>query len=146
MPLQESLALIRKLYEFYNQNDSNNLSSCENLFASNVQFHDPAVSHSKSGIQSIKQAENSNIKAFPNKKTKIESLLPAEDQIVVRWSSTGTHKGEFQGIAPTNRDFKINGISIYRISNGKIAEIWQIWDRFGLLEQIGELRLAHAHR
>ena len=35
---------------------------------------------------------------------------------------TGTHEGEFQGIAPTGRRINITGLALARIENGKVAE------------------------
>ena len=137
----QNINLVRKLYDLYNKSDLNRLNAFDEILAPNLQLHDPAVSN-KSGPQALKQAETMYIKAFPNKINKIDNIFAADDLVVVRWTVAGTNKGEFQGNAPTNKEFKISGISIYRITSGKISEIWQIWDRYGLLEQLGEI---HHH-
>jgi predicted ester cyclase len=36
----------------------------------------------------------------------------------------GTHSGEFQGIAPTNKRVEVKAIDIFRIEDGKILEHW----------------------
>lgn len=139
----QNINLVRKLFDLYNKNDIDRLNAIEEILAPNLQLHDPSIAN-KSGPQALLQAESCYIKAFPNKMTKIDQIFANEDQVVVRWITNGTHRGEYQGSGPTNKNFKISGISIYRISNGKISEIWQIWDRLGFLEQIGEIRLAKA--
>jgi predicted ester cyclase len=48
-----------------------------------------------------------------------------------------THVGEFLGIAPTDTAVEVNGISIFRIQDGQIAEAWNLMDFMGLLQQIG---------
>ncbi len=142
MPAQQNVNLVRKLFdEVYNKE---NLNLCDEIFAQNIQCHDPAIHNGKSGVQTIKQMENMYNKAFPGKKIKIDDVFATDDQVAVRWTCTGTQKGELQGISPTNKNCKITGISIFRISNGKISEMWQNWDRLGLLEQIGEIQPAHA--
>lgn len=148
MASQDNISLVRKFFDYLNQNDPNKVNACDSLLAPNMQMHDPFQTSMKTPNQSVKQAESEYIRAFPNKKCKIDSIFSAsDDQVVVRWTCTGTHKGEFCGLSPTNKNFTISGISIYRISNNKIAEAWQVWDRFALFEQIGELHLAHAlHR
>lgn len=146
MPSQDNLNVVRKLYDYYNKNDASHLNVFDEVLASNVQIHDSSLQGTKGDLQSHKQAEAGYIKAFPNKKTKIDSIFGSDDQVVVRCTTTATHKGQFQGISPTNKEIKITGISIYRVSNGKITEIWQNWDHLGLLEQIGEYHPAHAHR
>lgn len=145
MPSKENTGLIRKLFEIYNKNDSNNLKAFDEVLASNVQIHDPALPKGKSGIDVIKQVEKEYIKAFPNKKMSIEDIFAADDRVAVRWTASGIQKGEFHGNAPSNRECKTSGISLYHISNGKITEISQVWDLQGLLEQIGKKQFSHAH-
>lgn len=137
MVFQENINLVRKLFDFFNKNDINNLSGFDTVLSADVQLHDTAMKNAKSNLQAYKQAEKGYIEAFPNKVSKIDNVFAMEDQVVVRWTVTGTNKGQYQGNAPTNNDFKISGISIYRIANNKITEIWQVWDRYGLLEQLG---------
>lgn len=144
MSSQENTNVVRKLYELYNKNDASALSAFDQVCAPNVQLHDPVAPKLKAGIQGLKEAETTYAKAFPNKTTKVDAIFAADDRVVVRWTTTGTHKGTFRGIAGTQRDFKVSGISIYQVANGKVTEIWQVWDSLGLLEQIGELQLAQS--
>ena len=55
----------------------------------------------------------------------------------MRWTGTGTHVGEVNGIAPTGRPIRVDAISIHRIRDGKIAETWEVWDTLGFLQQVG---------
>lgn len=142
---QDNVNTIRKLFEFFNKNDLNNLNACEEHVASDVQLHDPAVPNAKAGIQTLKQAESTYIKALPNKKTKIETIFGSGDQVAVNWTCSGTNKGSYQGVPATNKEIKTSGTTIYRLKNGKVTEIWQNWDSLGLMEQLGEVRTAHAH-
>lgn len=143
--VQDNINVVRKLFEFFNKDDSHTLNTCEDQLAPNVQLHDPIQPKAKPGIQTIKQAEADYLKAMPNKKTKIDQIFGTGDQVVVRWTCTGTHKGPYQGIPPTNKDIKTTGISIYKLANGKVVEIWQNWDALGFMEQIGEIKPVHAH-
>lgn len=137
MTAKENMNTVRKLYDLYNTNDPSKLNNWDNLFSGNVAFHDPSSPQAKKGTQAIKQAETSYINAFPNKNTTIDSMMATDDnQVIVRWHSTGTQKGPFHGVQPTNKNFNISGISIYQMENGKISEIWQNWDEFGLMQQL----------
>lgn len=145
MASQENIDIARKLIDCFNIDDPNSLTQFDALIDTNVKYHDLAFPTKTKNLQTFKQAEIEYIKAFPNKKTKIESIVSTEDdQVVVRWTTTGTHKGTFHGIPATNKEFKISGITIWRFSNNKLAEAWQIWDRLGLLEQIGAVHTATA--
>ncbi len=48
-----------------------------------------------------------------------------------------THDGEFVGIAPTGASIEIKAVTMYRIQNERIAEMWNLGDWFGLLQGIG---------
>lgn len=139
---QQSLTLIKRLFdEVYTKG---NLNLIDELIASNVRWHDPARTQHETGIQSFKEMERIYKQAFPNKKLKIDDIMAVDDKVVVHWTLTGTHKGDLEGIPATNRDFKVTGITMYRLANGKVTELWQSWDRLGLLEQIGEVERASA--
>jgi predicted ester cyclase len=67
----------------------------------------------------------------------IDDIFAADDKVVVRWSSHGTHRGEMQGIPPTNRPMTMTGMAIYRFAGGKIVEEWMNNDTLGMLRQLG---------
>jgi len=49
----------------------------------------------------------------------------------------GTHKGEFQGRPPTNKQVNIRSADLYRIENEKIVGHWDVVDQLNLLQQMG---------
>jgi predicted ester cyclase len=49
----------------------------------------------------------------------------------------GTHRGEFLGIAPTGRELTFEGVTIDRVVDGKIVEIYFGWDPDSVVEQLG---------
>lgn len=59
--------------------------------------------------------------------------------MVVRWTGSGTHIGEVNGIAPTGEKVEVDAISIHRMAGGKIAETWEVWDTLGFLQQLGAI-------
>ncbi|MBO2011057.1 ester cyclase [Hymenobacter negativus] len=77
--------------------------------------------------------------AFPDISWTVESLLAEGDQVVVRWSWTGTHQGAFRSFAATHRPVTNSAIAIYQLRNFKIVRSWMQSDRLGFLQQIGAL-------
>jgi steroid delta-isomerase-like uncharacterized protein len=146
MSSKENIKIVQKLYDCYNKNDLQQLNAFDSLVSQNVQFRDPTMPNATSGLQAVKQSEANYIKAFPNKSSKIDTIFSVEDRVVVRWSVNATQKGPFQGIAPTNKPVKISGITIYRIADNKICEIWRSWDQLTLLEQLGVTKHQLAAR
>jgi len=75
--------------------------------------------------------------AFPDITYKVDQIIAEGDRIVAYWTASGTHKGEFRGVAPTGKQIKFSGFDIYRMSDGKLAERWGLNDDLGLLQQLG---------
>jgi predicted ester cyclase len=74
--------------------------------------------------------------SVPDAHYEVDDLIAEDDKVVVRWRMLGTHRGAFQGIAPTNRAIVLKGIAIYRLANGMFVERWVVSDVHGVLEQI----------
>ena len=75
---------------------------------------------------------------YPDLEYNIEELLAAEgDRIACRWNWTGTHRGEDLGMPPTGKRVTVRGISIFRLRDGKIAEVWVVRNDLPLLQQLG---------
>jgi steroid delta-isomerase-like uncharacterized protein len=75
--------------------------------------------------------------AFPDIHFTVKDQFADKDRVITHWTATGTHRGEFKGIAPTGRKFSITSIDIDRIVNGKVVECWSHMDELGLLRQLG---------
>jgi predicted ester cyclase len=58
--------------------------------------------------------------------------------------ATGTHKGSYVGIAPTNKSIVIEACSIIEIKNGKTIRSRMYADNVKLLQQLGALSLPRA--
>jgi predicted ester cyclase len=61
------------------------------------------------------------------------------DKVAVRVINTGTHKGEFLGMPPTDKKVSFVGVGFLTIRDGKIIEQWSVNDTMGLMQQIGAI-------
>jgi steroid delta-isomerase-like uncharacterized protein len=77
--------------------------------------------------------------AFPDLHFTPEDVITTGDRVVVRWTVTGTHRGDLMGIPGTGKRVASVGIWIHRLAGGKIVEQWGVSDMFGLLIQLGLL-------
>jgi ketosteroid isomerase-like protein len=76
--------------------------------------------------------------SFPDMRMEIVDLIAAEDQVVGRFTCSGTHLGEWLGHAPTGRRFEaIDEVSIFRFREGRIVDVWSLEDNLTRLEQLG---------
>jgi steroid delta-isomerase-like uncharacterized protein len=70
--------------------------------------------------------------AFPDGQWTVEDLIAEGEKVVIRWKMQATHEHPFRGIAPGGKPVTATGITILRITNGKIAERWVNWDSLAL--------------
>lgn len=77
--------------------------------------------------------------AFPDSTLTIEDTIAEGDRVASRWTMRGTHRGEFQGLAPTGNAVRISGIIISRIREGRAVEEWEVFDLMGLMQQLGAI-------
>ncbi len=76
--------------------------------------------------------------SFPDWSETVVDVVAEGDRVITRYLSSGTHEGEFQGIAPTGRKVTVNEVSIYRVQNGRIVEQWGFPDGLSLVRQLTE--------
>jgi len=69
----------------------------------------------------------------------IEDQIAEGDKVVTRYTLSGTHRGEFFGVAPTGKRIEMSGIQIDRFDeeSGKIVEEWPEYDLLGAMKQMG---------
>jgi predicted ester cyclase len=103
------------------------------------------ISHDYSGhlsgrihmdLPELQRLERAFAAAFSEVTRSIEDLWGSADRVVLRVSTTATHRGDFNGIAATGRRVQFSGIVIYRFAAGKIAESWGELDFAGLWRQL----------
>jgi SnoaL-like polyketide cyclase/Stage II sporulation protein E (SpoIIE) len=76
----------------------------------------------------LKQAITTYRTAFPDLKATVDDIFAEGDRVAYRWSTRGTHLGDWLGIPPTGNHMAATGISIFRIAGGKVVEGWTSMD------------------
>jgi len=134
MSLEKNKAIVRRFIEAYNER---NLDLIDDFVA-----HDYVDHTNKVGREGLKQLFNMGLTAFPDWHETIEDISAEGDKVWVRLAYTGTHKGEFMGLAPTGKKITSKGVDIYRIVNGKLAEYWNVTDNVNIFKQIGAIEIT----
>ena len=83
-------------------------------------------------------------RAFPDLNHNIKDIVAEGDKVAVRLNVTGTHKGEFQGIAPSGRKLSLDEMAFLTIIDGRITKGWITSDTMGFMQQIGAIRADGA--
>ena len=74
------------------------------------------------GVDSFKQIAGMLKTAIPDWHFTVENLVAEGDQIVARFSISGTYTGSVMGSKPTGKAISARGLTYYRLANGKIVE------------------------
>lgn len=129
----ENEAVVRRFYEQMCNERKNELAA--ELFTDDHAFHDPQIQIGR-GPAAVAGAVAVYQEGVDGHWT-IEEMFSSGDRVTVRWTGSGTHVGEVNGIPPTGKPIRVDAISVHRLADGKIAETWEVWDTLGFLQQVG---------
>ncbi|MFJ5991713.1 alpha/beta hydrolase fold domain-containing protein [Lentzea sp. NPDC092896] len=79
--------------------------------------------------------------AFTGMHLTVHDTLVDGDTVVLRFTNSGTHNGPFLGVEASGKHAAWDGIGIYAVRDGKIAEAWFGEDALGMLVQLGAVTL-----
>ena len=125
--------LIRNYFE---ELDSGNAEILMEVFASNALIYYPSNAKPMSREEEL-EFHKIVLGAFAGFHHSIEELIAVGNRVIGRIICRGTHEGEFQGIPPTGNKIEVSVIVIFRIEDGKIAEVRREVDMLGLMMQFG---------
>jgi steroid delta-isomerase-like uncharacterized protein len=89
------------------------------------------------GAAALKHVWSTLLRAFPDLHVEVEDLIAEGDKVVCRNTVTGTHRGEYLGLAATGRTVSYSEIFVFRFADGRIAETWGVVDVLSQLRQLG---------
>ncbi len=89
------------------------------------------------GIDGARAYYANYLTGFSNIEFTIVDVFGQGDKLVKHWRFKGTHTGDFFGIPPTGKTVNIEGTTLVKMSNGKIAEEKDFYDNYEFLNQLG---------
>lgn len=101
-------------------------------------FLDPSVrrAHLPSGADAWVDDLADLFRAFPDWRWRRIQVVAEDDRLAAHLRASGTHVGEFRGIAPTRRHVNVAEFGMYRVVNGRITEFAGTADHIELLSQL----------
>ncbi len=73
----------------------------------------------------------------PDQRVTVHMLLAEDDKVAALATYSGTQTGPMGDFPATGRSMETQFLSIFRIEEGKIAELWVEWDNLAMLAQLG---------
>ena len=136
MSVEEIKGLGRRVFEEMSKGKEAAMAVIDECYAPKVVVYGASglVFH---GLKDFKQYISEFYNAFPDFHFTIDDMVVEGDKVAIRETITGTHKGAFMGIPPTNKKVTMWALEINRVSGGKIVEARGRFDTLGLMQQLG---------
>jgi steroid delta-isomerase-like uncharacterized protein len=134
MSEQDNRRLLEQAYEAINRRD---MDAHLKLLDETYVWENDAFPAPHKGREAALQAFNLYFAAFPDLRLELEQVITSGDHLVARWRATGTHKGDYKGIAPTNRQINVRGCNVHEIRNGRFTKTLGYSNELILMQQLG---------
>ncbi|HEU0022991.1 MAG TPA: ester cyclase [Thermoleophilaceae bacterium] len=127
------VAANRATFEAWNAHDA-----VAAVFAEDAVIRDVGSPEPVRGRAAVRERVADLMVSFPDLQLRQLDLVVGEDANADRWEFTGTHRGEFIGLAATGRSIKVEGAAFSRFDeHGLVVEDVNFWDVAAVLAQLG---------
>ena len=130
------IAIVRKFFEV--GPSTGDIVAADALLHPEFSLHTPLPT-SGPGIEAMNNVIITCRAAFHGLQVTVDDIMAEGDKVTARFTARGVHNGEFMGLPATGKGITMTGIEIFRIKDGKIAELWGEANLMGLMQQLGLL-------
>jgi steroid delta-isomerase-like uncharacterized protein len=131
--------IVSQFFELLSRHDTEKM---EQLLVSSTQYSFHPSGMPPMNWNAHKQLLAAITRAFPDLHHNIKDIVAEGDKVAVRLNVTGTHKGEFQGIPPSDRKLSLDEMAFLTIIDGRITEGWITSDTMSFMQQVGAIPMA----
>ena len=75
--------------------------------------------------------------SFPDSRQTLERIVAEGDLVAVWIRYEGTQEGQMGPFPPSHKRMQVEASGIFRVQDGKLAELWITWDNLAALTQLG---------
>ena len=131
-----NIAIVRKFFEV--GPSKGDIVAADALLHPEFSLHTPLPTPGP-GIEAMNNVIITCRAAFHGLQVTVDDIMAEGDKVTARFTARGVHNGEFMGLPATGKGITMTGIEIFRIKDGKIAELWGEANLMGLMQQLGLL-------
>ena len=137
MSREEMVSVVQRYFDAWTTGD---VSALDDVVSPDYRVHYPQEVRAPAGkaVEVLKECVAVDRAVYPDQTWAIDQWVVEGDRVAIACTMTGTHLGTEPTlqIPATGKKVKIAWVVIYRIANGKIAEVWEVGDYLGLLKQL----------
>ena len=115
--------------------NSHDLAKWSAYFTADIYYEDVTFAEISRGLDEGKKFAGEFFEAVPDLKLELEGSSVEGDHGSIQWILSGTDKGIYK----TGKKFKVRGVSIVTVKNGKISRSLDYYDSATIMKQVGLL-------
>jgi steroid delta-isomerase-like uncharacterized protein len=106
-------------------------------YAENAVVEDSMYPQPFVGRAAIMSRKSAGMAAIPGLKINVTNRIAKGNQLTVEWVASGTHSGNYPGLAASGRSFSIPGVTVVVRQGGKIVRESLYYDMHEVQRQLG---------
>jgi predicted ester cyclase len=130
---QSADELVRAYFDAVNVEDT---ASIDKLLARSFLSYDVRGMRSRTGLKRYQAELRSSFSDLRFDVHENIGVLVEDDLVGLRTIITGTHRGEYVGVAATGNTIQTSASHVFRVRDDQIVEQWQVLDTYRILVQI----------
>jgi steroid delta-isomerase-like uncharacterized protein len=138
MSIEDNKIVARRFLQIWG---NGSLDIIDELASPSISVYYPIAQRVMNGSIEFKKVMTNFRAAFHDSSIKIDDEVAEGDKVVIRWTFSATHHGNFLSLPPSGKKIKWTGITIYHIISGKVVEERGEEDFLGFLRQIGMVKM-----
>lgn len=136
----DSEELVSEYLAAVNEND---FETVEELLASDVEQR--VSGERTTGPEAVVDSLRSFVESFPDYTATADVVTSDDDTVTVRFTASGTHSSEYEGVETTGEQVEWTGLAMYRVEDGEISEVFVEEDQLSVCETLEDASPTHAH-
>ena len=110
--------------------------ACDKHLAEDYLHYLPGMPEPMVGPEGYRQLMAVFTAGFPDLRMNIEQIFSEGDKVCAVWTATGTHQGEFNGLAATGKEISLRGVAVGQVEAGKLKNVLSMFDNSDLARQL----------
>ena len=132
---EENKALVRRFAEAVN---TGNHDLLDEIVAPDFVRHCQATPEvNVRSLADFRQFDADSRATFPDQRIDAEHLVAEGDSVAFYCRYTGTQRGPMGPFPPSGKRMEVDFAGVFRVADGKLAELWVTWDNLAGLVQLG---------
>jgi steroid delta-isomerase-like uncharacterized protein len=131
-------AAMDRLVGFMNEHD---LDACVAAYSANAELQDPRFPQPVYGAEYVREGFKYWFDAFPDVRVVVTNRIIDPPKVALEWTFEATHLGEYLGVAPSKKRFKVLSAAHFEMKDGKVTRDFSLFDA-SALRMLEELAAA----